>query len=72
METNGDVIRKIANVDYITQYRILLVVVGLAPCATNDMEGMTMKMDGMLLKRHIKLKLHDEYGTHRAGSRSKC
>jgi hypothetical protein len=70
LETNRDVIRKIANVDYITNYRIA-VIVDLAPCATNDMERMTMKMDRMLLKRHIKLKSHDEYGTHRAGFRGK-
>ena len=47
LETDCDVIPCNANGGYITQYRII-VIVGIVPCAANDIERMAMEMDRML------------------------
>jgi hypothetical protein len=50
-ETNCNFISRIANADYVTNYRVDPVV-GTVPCTADDIERMTMKMDGMLMRRH--------------------
>jgi hypothetical protein len=46
-ETNCYFVSRIANADYVTNYRVV-VVIRTVPCTANDMETMAMKMDGML------------------------
>ena len=48
-ETNCYVIRvsSTANADHVTNNRVV-VVIRIAPCTSNDMETMAMKMNGML------------------------
>lgn len=48
---NRDFISRSANADYVTQYRVDPVI-GSVTCAANDIERMTMKVDGMLTRCH--------------------
>jgi hypothetical protein len=42
---------RIAHIDHITHCRVVPII-GIIPCTANDPEGMAMKMDGMLTRRH--------------------
>ena len=50
-KTNRDFISRSANADYVTQYRVVPVI-GTVPCTANDIERMTMKVDGVLTRCH--------------------
>jgi hypothetical protein len=50
-KTNRDFISCIAYADHITHYRVIPII-GTVPCTANDPEGMAVKMDGMLTRRH--------------------
>jgi hypothetical protein len=46
-ETNCYFISLIAHADYVTQYRVV-VVIRTVTCTANDIKTMAMKVDGML------------------------
>ena len=50
-KTNCNLISRIANADYVANYRINPVV-GTVPCTADDIERMTVKMNGMLIRCH--------------------
>jgi hypothetical protein len=50
-KTEGNFISCSTNADYVT-YNSVIPVIGTVPCTADDMEIMTMKMDGMLTRRH--------------------
>jgi hypothetical protein len=50
-KANRNLIPQIADADYITHYRVVPVI-GTVPRTANDPEGMAMKMDRMLTRRH--------------------
>ena len=50
-KTNRNVISRIAHADYVTQYRVVIVI-GAVPCAANNIESVSMKMNRMLSRRH--------------------
>jgi hypothetical protein len=50
-KANRNLISRSADADYVTHYRVVPVI-GTVPCAANDPEGMAMKMDRMLTRRH--------------------
>jgi hypothetical protein len=49
-ETNRNFISRTAHVDYVTQYRVVIVI-GAVPCTANYIESVAMKMNRML-SRH--------------------
>ena len=50
-KTNCNFISRIANADYVTNYRVVPVI-RTVPCTADDIERMAVKMDGMLMRRH--------------------
>jgi hypothetical protein len=50
-KTNRNIISLAADADNVTQYRVVPVI-GTVPRTANDIERMTVEMDGMLTRRH--------------------
>jgi hypothetical protein len=50
-KTNRNFVSRIAHADYVTQYRVVIVI-GTVPCTANYIKGVSMKMDRMLSRRH--------------------
>lgn len=45
-KTNRNLITRIAHADYVTQYRVVIVI-GAVPCTVNYIESVAMKMNRM-------------------------
>lgn len=68
-KTNRDFISRTANADYVTHYRVVIVI-GTVPCTANDVESMAMKMDRMLSTGVEQLECQNGAQTHRTATRS--